>query len=74
MLKTSLVVTLIILIILAGVSISMIVGDNGIITEAKKQPNAPEKIDGMTSITFIEPIETKGKIGLDSTYFHLENL
>mgnify|MGYP005770377881 CR=1 FL=1 len=47
----ALVVTIIILIILAGVSISMIVGENGIITQAQKaakdteQANLKEKLD-----------------------------
>ena len=40
----ALVVTLIILIILAGVSISMIVGDNGIITEAQKAAKQTEEM------------------------------
>ena len=43
----ALVVTIIVLIILAGVSISMVVGDNGIITQAQRAKeetaNATEK-------------------------------
>ena len=36
----ALVVTIIVLIILAGISISLILGDNGIITKAKEARNA----------------------------------
>ena len=40
----SLVVTIIVLIILAGVSLNAVVGDNGIITIAKEQKNKIEEV------------------------------
>ena len=39
----ALVVTLVVLLILAGVSISMVLGNNGIVTKAKEPQEALEK-------------------------------
>lgn len=48
----ALVVTIIVLIILAGISISLILGDNGIITKAKEAKNAQANAEAHENGTF----------------------
>ena len=63
----ALVVTVIVLIILAGVSIAMLVGENGIITQAqtakKKKKNASLKEE--LSIKVVESLNMAGKIDIE---------
>lgn len=48
----ALVITIIVLLILAGVSIAMLTGDNGILTQASKSKEATEqgKVEEMVSV------------------------
>ena len=46
----ALVITIIVLLILAGVSISLVVGDNGILTKANSAKNDTEKADAEAAI------------------------
>ena len=48
----ALVVTIIVLIILAGISISLILGDNGIITKAKEARNAQANAEAYENNAF----------------------
>ena len=72
----ALVITIIILLILAGVSIAMLTGDNGIITRANeasektKKSNAEEQVD----IAVQGSYGTNGKINIDSLNDELKNI
>lgn len=48
----ALVVTIIVLIILAGISISLVLGDNGIITKAKEARNAQANAEAAENAMF----------------------
>lgn len=48
----ALVVTIIVLIILAGISISLVLGDNGIITKAKEARNAQANAEAADNAMF----------------------
>ncbi len=71
----ALVVTIIVLIILAGVSINMIVGDNGIITKAKETIEI-QKIAELTEKLELEKapvaIENKGEVTITDYLEHLK--
>ena len=72
----ALVITIIVLLILAGVSIAMLTGDNGIITRANeasektKKSNAEEQVD----IAVQGSYGTNGKINIDSLNDELKNI
>ena len=72
----ALVITIVILLILAGVSIAMLTGDNGIITRANeasektKKSNAEEQVD----IAVQGSYGTNGKINIDSLNDELKNI
>ena len=72
----ALVLTIIVLLILAGVSIAMLTGDNGIITRANeasektKKSNAEEQVD----IAVQGSYGTNGKINIDSLNDELKNI
>ena len=77
----ALVVTLIILIILASVSLNMVLGDSGIITEAKKAANKTVEMELNTQIAMNElqqEIEEKIKRplpdGMDETDVFVETM
>ena len=62
----ALVVTIVVLLILAGVSISMLTGENGIITQAKKSKDATEqaRVEELVSLAVNSLIgERLGEIG-----------
>lgn len=50
----ALVVTIIVLIILAGISISLVLGENGIITKAKEAKNAQANAEAAENAMFQE--------------------
>ena len=69
----ALVGTIIILIILAGVSISMIVGDNGIITKAQKSDELNTQAQQKEAIELaVASVQAQGRLELDRTKLETE--
>ena len=64
----SLVVTIIVLLILAGVSIAMLTGDNGIITQAQRAKDETDKASSLEAVQVeaLGAIGSDGKIDVDS--------
>ena len=52
----ALVVTIIVLIILAGISVSLLVGDNGLITRAKEAKNVQQNAEANEATSYNEAL------------------
>ena len=63
----ALVITIIVLLILAGVSIAMLTGENGILTQAQNAKDETEKASAMEEVQLeaLGAIDTDGKINVD---------
>ena len=63
----ALVITIIVLLILAGVSIAMLTGENGILTQAQNAKDETEKASAMEEVQLeaMGAIDTDGKINVD---------
>ena len=63
----ALVITIIVLLILAGVSIAMLTGENGVLTQAKNAKDETEKASAMEEVQLeaLGAIDTNGKINVD---------
>ena len=66
----ALVITIIVLLILAGISIAMLTGDNGILKKTTKQTSAEEKV----KIAVYGSYDISGNINIDELNSNLENV